>query len=275
MTEKALALNTALLARWNEFLRAIAAGVPLESALLNNLLTTAELDLITRTDPMQDQRWLDARLAGEMVAWPALAFEDVCNRVSAGMAVNDAIAAVRGGPDPSFFRVADGIPQRKAQFMAAMRAWTLVQAQQLEQISDDTSRDVLEGPKGPQGNMAAVQRDRLRVDVRKTLLTAFNRELFGDQKASVQVTINNHAEQLEDARARLVRARRGEALVTPQQMREAIDATFAETEDPEPAAPTDAVRNEELPLAAAEPAADSVTKAEASEAENPWKCLED
>lgn len=254
---KELTITDGLVARFTEFLSAIARGEPLENAMLSHSITTAELNLLTRADPLLDQRWHDARLAGELVAWSALAFEDVCSRISAGQNVNDAILAVRGAPDPSFFRIVDGIPQRKAQFMAAMRAWSLVQAQELEAIAADTSRDVISGPKGDIPNMAAVQRDRLRVDTKKSLLTAFNREMFGDRPSQTNIQVNiNHAERLAEARAR-AKTRDGDKLaqdaprVTKEQMREAVDAVFTsrEGEAPieaavEPAAAADHMRAE-------------------------------
>jgi hypothetical protein len=108
---------------------------------------------------------------------------------------------------------------------AARRTAMQVLAEKLFDITDDKSGDVLETPRGPIPSSAAVGRSKLMFEARWKVMAAYN-ELFAEKRPSpVSVTINNHAERLEAARAR---ATNRDKVITKQQMREAIDATFTE-----------------------------------------------
>lgn len=54
-------------------------------------------------------------------------------------------------------------------------------AEEILQIADDNSRDVLMGIYGEVGNRVAVERDRLKVDTRKFLLSKLLPKKYGDK----------------------------------------------------------------------------------------------
>ncbi len=228
----------ALATAWPEFLQSIASGVPLEQACLKHLITRADIDAITRSDSIQDQRWRDARLAAERCGWSALDFEEIFNRIGAGTSALEAIEQVRGRDDSAvFFRLVEGSADLTARYYAAQRQWAMREATKLIDIADDDTKDTLPGPKGGEiPNMAAVQRSRLMIETRKELMGDWAPRLFGAQRNQVQVNVQiNHAERLEEARAR---ARDRRATPRPK----VVDAEFTyvtttETAKSEPAAP--------------------------------------
>lgn len=54
-------------------------------------------------------------------------------------------------------------------------------ADEILELADDSSNDIIEGAKGPTGNVAAVQRSRLQVDSRKWLMSKLYPKKYGER----------------------------------------------------------------------------------------------
>jgi hypothetical protein len=199
------------------------------------LITNAEIEAVTRQPGgIEMQRWQDARLAGTKTTWSVLHFDEICDRVAAGMTVDAAIVSVRGVNDGSFYRLINRDPDMKEQYREAQAAAMFVLDDSIVAIADDKTGDIIINDKGPAPNMANVTRAKLQIDARRGRMGSWNSR-FAEKKDSMNVQVNiNHAEHLEADRERAKLRGNG---VTPKQMQSAIDATFSE----KPAAPPAAV----------------------------------
>jgi hypothetical protein len=210
---------------WNSLLEAIARGEKLEDAMLSCRITRADIEMAV-LQPLELQRYQDARLAGMKCAWPLLHREEICRRIAAGVSVDQAVVQVRGSEADidQFYELVEGDGELHGRFLRAQRIKAMRDVEGLMAVANDTSRDVLDNGKGgQQGNMAAVTRDRLRVETKQKLLGIWHRELFGETKQQVNVQVNlNHAERLEECRERA--RTRGP---TKRQI-EAVDVPFSE-----------------------------------------------
>lgn len=222
------------MSRWTQFLGSIAAGVHLPDAMMKHYITRADIEAAIRSDPGERQRWDEARLAAQKIGWSAFDFEDIFQRIAAGMPVNKAVAEVKGdsGPIHATFNkiiIADSVLNE--QYMAALKSRALVMQEEIIELADDNGSDVIHNDKGPAPNNAAVNRSKLQVETRLRLMGAWHTKLFGEQKNQVQVNVQvNHAERLEQARSRAVSHK---ATVTriPQKL---IDAAFKDVPAAEP-----------------------------------------
>lgn len=235
---------TKTLERWTQFLGSIAAGVHLAEAMKKHYITRADIEACTRHDPAEFKRWNEARAAGRRRAWSVLDLEEIFVRVAAGASFEDACVAVKGSFSSEVYAIINSDAGLRDMYKEAQEAKMLLTMERVLDYADDDSGDTIEGPKGTIPNMAAVGRSKLQVDSRFRLANLLNRRIFGEKTgAEVNVTIHNHAERLEEARTQLARARRGQPLISPQQMREAVEATFSEA----PAADLDTSWMDEKP----------------------------
>lgn len=211
--------------RWTQLLGSIAAGMTIPEAMVKHYMTRADIEACCRLDAIEVQRWNDAKTASMKRAWSQFEFDEIFERISDGMPVSKAVAAVKG-PSPEwrsrFYILCNRDPVLKSAFREAKEASTVAMAEELVDIADDDSGDTLSGPKGDIPNMAAVNRSKLRVDTRARLMANYNMRLYGDNKGKAEVTINiNHAERLEEARDRAKNKR-----ISKPEQRDAIDAEF-------------------------------------------------
>ena len=237
--------------RWDSFLGAIASGTPLADAMLKTYISRADIETMTRLPGgLELARWTEARHAGRKSAWSILDFEEIFARIAEGSTVVEALTAVRGTKDAvGFYHIINSDPELNAMFRKAKEACSINMVEDILPLADDKTGDVIDTPKGPIPNNAAVQRSKLQVDTRLRIVGSYHSRLFGEKKDQVNVQVNiNHAERLEEARNR---ATLRDKKITPKQMRDAIDATFSE-KPPAPAAeawedekPTDAIWREE------------------------------
>lgn len=215
------------LSRWVQFLGSVAAGIPLADAMLKHYISRADIEACIRSSDEERIRWDEARLAALKRGWSAFDFEDIFERIAGGMAVQEALTAVRGitagGPVYSAFnRIIIADATLNGQYMAALKSRALVMSEEIIEIADDDAGDVIAGPKGDIPNNAAVNRSKLKVETRARLMGAWHTKMFGEAKQSVQVAVQvNHAVRLEEARARR------DTRVIPQRV---IDAAFTEAE---------------------------------------------
>ncbi len=217
---------------WNRFLKSIADGATLPEALERNRILWREVEAVVLYSPLEGKRWREAQLLGKASRWPLLDRDEVFSRIGAGVEVERAITGVRGGENAErdlneFFELCEALPDWQERLGAAMRTRGLREEREILEIADDTSRDTIAGPKGDIPNMAAVNRDRLRTDVRRARLAVWDPDRFADRKSNVQVNVQvNHAERLEEARTRVKRGTASREEVPRAQLAKAIDAVF-------------------------------------------------
>jgi hypothetical protein len=241
LIEKDVALE-----RWNGLLQSLAEGATLSEAMERHGILQRELESIVLGSPVESQRWREAKLLGTASRFSLLDRDELFSRIAAGAEVERAITEVRGGESAErdladFFELVEALPEWQERFAAAQRAKGLRDMQRVEAIAEDTSRDTLDTLKGPIPNMAAVGRDKLRVEALQWRLARLDPERWGERKQSVNVQVNvSHAETLEAARTR-AKVRDGAPKIT----REVIDAAFT-------AAPADSTPVADQPVAAAD-----------------------
>lgn len=215
------------LSRWNQFLGTIASGVLLEDAMLKHYMSRADIEACCRSSHEERQRWDDARLAARRRKWSVFDLEDVFQRIAGGMKVTEAVQQVKGYICNDFNSIVITDPTLNLQYMAALKSRAMILAEDIIDISDDDSNDVIDGPKGQIPNNAAVGRSKLRVETRTRLMGSWFPKLFGDQKNNVQVNVQvNHAARLEEARARATTRKPTAPKGIPEHV---IEAAFAES----------------------------------------------
>jgi hypothetical protein len=232
---------------WSSFLKSVAEGASPTEAMQRHLILWREVELIVLSSQIESKRWREARLMSKASRWSLSNRDEVFERLgAAGAEPERVIAEVLGGENierdvADFYELCEAIPEWQERYAAVMRARGLREEQQDLEIADDTSRDVLDtgGKAGRIPNGAAVQRDKLRVDVRRSQRAAWNPERWGERRNNVQVNIEvNHAAALEAARDRVTQARRR---FSKEDKEGAADAVYTQapaaalTKDAEPA----------------------------------------
>lgn len=214
------------LSRWNQFLGAIAAGEGLPESMLKYFISRADIEACVRSDPIEYEKWNGARLAANRKLFTALVLEDIFGAIAGGATIKEALAAagVEGAHNYRAFNKLVALDQEiHKQFLDACKARSMHMSDEVLEIADDDTNDVLSGDKGPVPNNAAVNRSKLRAEMRMRLMGAYNAKLFGEKKGGdVNVAVQvNHAATLEAARSR--RDTRGVKL-SASRIRAAIDA---------------------------------------------------
>lgn len=221
------------LSRWNQFLGAIAAGEGLPDSMLKYYITRADIEACVRSDPNEYEKWNAARLAAHRKVFTVMVLEDIMAEIAGGATTQAALQHV--GLDSqasSFNKLITADPEINAMFLAACKARTASMADEIIEIADDDSNDVIPGLKGDIPNNAAVNRSKLRADIRMRLMAAYHNKLYGEKsKGDVQVNVQvNHAAALEEARSRRDTRK---VKVSPREIQAAVDAEFADYKSPE------------------------------------------
>lgn len=215
------------LTRWSQFLGAIAVGEGLPDSKKKYLITNADIEACCRHDPAEAQKFNEACIAGRKSAWSVLQFQEFFGRIAEGKTIEQAQIEVLGYSDRRMGELINMDAGLHEQYLRALEARAYVVVEPIIDMIEDRSRDTLAGPKGGEiPNMAAVSRDKNVADIRLRVAGLYNRKVFGEKvNNQVNVQIINHAETLEAARDR---AKLRDKRVTPQQMKNAIDAAFSE-----------------------------------------------
>lgn len=222
------------LTRWDSFLGELAAGAKLADAMKKCYITRADIETCTRSEPLQMQRWNEARIAARIRTWSVLEIEDIFDKYAQGSTILEAVTAVTGDPDRAsgFYTLINRDADLLARFKAAQEASAIARMEEILPIADDTSGDTLDtgGKSGVIPNNAAVARAKLRVESRFRAAGLLNSRLYGEKKDQINVQVNvNHAEQLEAARER------AKTRDKPRPVARIVDAQFSEV-PPVPAA---------------------------------------
>lgn len=220
------------LTRWTRFLGDIAAGTPIEDAMLKHFMTRADIEACVLHSDEERNRFAEARSAAKKRSWSVLAIEDVFAKVSSGkFTLGEAIdAVVPGGNHAAFTDMCTSDPALYEHYMRALKSRAVLVGEDLMAISDDKTNDTLEGPKGTIPNNAAVARDKLRIETRQKLMGHWFPKLFGEKQQNTQVNVQvNYAERLEEARARA-----NSRTATPKITNEIVEAAFKELVESKP-----------------------------------------
>jgi hypothetical protein len=212
--------------RWSAFLAEVSSGVPVPDAMLSCRIRRSEIEAAV-LQPLEAQRWAAAQAAALRATWSVFDLQQAFTRVAGGMSVDDAVTEVKGAFDPTLFLLIAQDETVGAMYASAMEAWALRQHGEITRISDDSSNDVLQTPKGPLPNNAAVGRSKLMTDTRFRLMGAWNERFSEKRGTQVNVQVNNHSERLEAGRERAKLRGAQPADGTKKQLREVVDATFS------------------------------------------------
>jgi hypothetical protein len=217
--------------RWDQFIGSVASGMKLAEAMEKHYIARDDIESVTRSDPIQFQRFMDATRAAKRRSWSVLDIQEVLDRVSSGMKVADAVAEVTGSASNymGFLQIVNQNAELKLAYREAKEVASLGWSETLMDMANDDSDDVIESEKETKSgavittrlpNGAAVQRSKLQVDTQYRLMSAWHGKQFGEKK-DTQVTVNvNHAEVLEEARERA----RNQGRITRQEKAQAIEA---------------------------------------------------
>ena len=105
----------------------------------------------------------------------------LCVRLASGQSLRKACEA-EGGPDPStVLRWAEQRPEFAQQYAQARARGYQLLADEIIEISDDSSEDVIQTDRGPVVDAERVARSRLRVDSRKWMLSKMLPKIYGDK----------------------------------------------------------------------------------------------
>lgn len=221
-------VGTKTLSRWNQFLGAIAAGEGLTESMLKYYISRKDIEACVRSDPAEYEKWSAARMAAHRKTFTTIVLEDIFAIIAGGGTTKEALEGVGlSNHITEFNKLCALDPEVNKQFMDACKARTLHMAQEVVEIADNDTDDVLDaGDRGFIPNNAAVNRAKLRVETRMRLMGAYNKKLFGEKNGpDVNVAVQvNHAAALEEARSR--RDTRKPAKISPRQIQAAIDAEF-------------------------------------------------
>lgn len=222
------------LSRWDQFLGSIAVGTTLPEAMLKHFMTRADIEACVRLSHEHRQAWDDARVAALKRGWSAFEFEDIFERIAGGSTVSAAVSEVKGEAVLSghtysaFNRIMIQDQTLNGQYLNALKARSLVMQEEIIELADDKTGDVIDGPKGQLPNNAAVNRAKLQVETRRALMGAWNTKMFGEGKGQTQVNVQvNYAERLEEARSRATQ-RSAQPATLPAISREFVEATFSD-----------------------------------------------
>lgn len=204
--------------QWQQLLGLIATGVRQPSAIEALGIDKVALEGMLRADPAKYRAWREAIIAADRLGWSVEAIEGICLEIMNKGSLAEACQAWDKTPG-AFLSLVRRDPTIKEMYDEARIIATELESDELRDISDEDSNDILEDGKGGyRPNTAAVNRSKLRVETRLRLMAAFNRQRFADPKAmqspvNVNTTVNiNHADRLESARARHKKVLEGEAV---------------------------------------------------------------
>jgi hypothetical protein len=235
--------------RWQVFLTELSRGKPLLEAMEAAKVCRGDIAFMARDDaPAEQQRLLAALSVSERRAYSLLDYHETCKRISAGMKERDAVIAVRGVDELTEFSQMTELPGLKPHYEAAKKISVRRHVDQVIEIIDDKSADVLESTKlDNRGNPvtslvpnnAAVARAKLQAEMRVRIGQAYEGERWNPPKEKAQVTVEINAVALLEARSRLDRHRAGKApgLISQDERESAVDAVI---EPAQPAADVEA-----------------------------------
>jgi len=217
--------------RWDQFLGSIASGTPVDEAMLKHYVKRKDIEAVTRSNPLELQRYREAKLAGLRSHYSLFDLDEFFNRVAMGTRVKDAFVEVFGmEPPATFYEILREDAELAARYSKAMETKAILESEKVLDIVDDKDGDILDtGTKGLMPNTANVQRAKLQSETRLRLMGSWYRRQFGDDKGKVELNVNvNHVEVLESARERA----KNRGKISPAEKANAVEAAFTPAPDP-------------------------------------------
>lgn len=204
---------------WSAFLIDVAEGVEIVEAMTKHRLMRKDVARIVASNALEAQRWADAQAAAMRSRWDQFDLDEIMGRVARGVAIRQAVIQVRGSDETgSLYLLIGSFADIDEAFGKAQKARALAENENLIGIADDDTRDVLDNGKGGlQGNVAAVNRSRLKWEARRAFMASADPDRFGERTHQAAVQVNfNHAERLERANEQLARGRAGLPAALPK-----------------------------------------------------------
>lgn len=211
---------------WAQCIGDICDGVPCAEAVQRAGIPATTLEGFIRTDVRIRAQWEEAKLTALRRHWPLQLVEDILEDIATGDSVKQAVQVKRGLSYVGFLKLTSKDPIVEEMYLEAKKLQAETFADDIVEEATEEGNDVsLDG----KGNIAAVNRSKLRVNTKQWLMQANAPKRFRKPDAPTQVNVQvvNHAERLEEAR------RRRETTVTevPSAMDPhllAVDAAFTD-----------------------------------------------
>lgn len=194
---------------WKLLCEEVAQGVPVREACADLLIPYRSYRAALRESRVFREQLEAARAEWDNRNWSEELVEEICQRVACGETLK-AVAKDKGFEVSGFHALRLRDPYVEEMFDQARRIQAEGWVDEMVEISDDTAQDVIEGSTGAKANTSGPQRARVQVETRKWLASKLLSKIYGDKVAvdqKLEVTLN-HAEQLEEARARREQAHR-------------------------------------------------------------------
>jgi hypothetical protein len=195
---------------WAKFVGLVATGHIVSQALKAAKITNIALEGLIRTKPELRQEFEDAKITALRLHWDLETVEEILvqlalNTDGEGSKTLKQIVEDHGCAYEAFMRLVLKDPVIGEMYEEARTMQMEGMADQIIAISDSSGQDEIETESGhTKVNHEVIQRDRLRVDTRKWIMSKLHHKRFGDriqQDIDMNVTVD-HAGQLEDARRR-------------------------------------------------------------------------
>lgn len=186
--------------RWKHFIAILGAGATLGTSMHSAKIKRFELESDCRVDPLKLREYTAARKAGRRKYISIENIEKALINIASGM--NQADACKDAGISRELLlEIVMENEELQVQYKKALELRALGMTDDVTRIADDNSEDVDMMGKG---NIAAVNRSRLKVDARRWLMESWSPKMFKPQgKTDVNINVQvNHAARLEEARTR-------------------------------------------------------------------------
>lgn len=185
---------------WAQCIGDICDGVPCQQAVKRAGIPVSTLEGFLRTDVRIRAQWEEAKLTALRRHWPLHLVEEILDDVATGMSVRDAVKS-RELSYVSFLKLTQKDPIIEEMYLEAKKLQAETFADQIVEESENENNDLMVDGKG---NIAAVNRSRLKVNTKQWLMQANSPKRFRKENAqqiAVQVNVD-HATRIEEARRR-------------------------------------------------------------------------
>lgn len=186
---------------WAACIGMICDGVPCAQAVKQAGIPTTVLEGYIRTDVRIRSQWEEAKLTALRRHWPLALVEEILDEIAEGSSVRKAVQTTRKLSYVSFLKLTQSDPIIEEMYLHAKR----LQAETFaDEIVDESQQDNDDMDITGKGNIAAVNRSKLRVSTKQWLMQANSPKRFRKEAApQVNVQVNvDHANRLEEARRR-------------------------------------------------------------------------
>lgn len=108
-------------------------------------------------------------------------FEQVCQRIEKGEPLRRILRSENAPLSQTVFYELLLDKEKNVRYTRARNVWADIQFEEMLDIADCEDNDIVETDDGPRVNHDVIQRDRLRVDTRKWMLSKLQPKKYGDR----------------------------------------------------------------------------------------------